>query len=109
MKLEAWMNQIKPVLTRICAIPIEKQRTTVGGLVLPEGSYEAGEMEWGKVFAVGPGTYEGGTLQPVDVEVGEVIRFCRVSKLQEDVFEGHRFFCVDVRDLQYRVVEANNG
>ena len=109
MKMQAWMSRVKPILTRVAAVAIEKQRETKGGILLPDGTYQSGEMECAQVFAVGPGErLPDGSRTGVDVEVGNLIWFCRVSKLQEMTYEGNKYFCVDERDIQVRIVEANN-
>lgn len=108
MKLKPWQTQVRPVRTRIAVEPIESPKQTEGGILLPDGCAE-GIMRTGRVFAVGPGEMaESGQRLAIDVNPGDVVQFAHSAQLQDMVYDGHKFWCVDERDVQFRIVEANN-
>lgn len=71
------MSQIKPQGNRVLVEPI-KAEATKGGILLPESARE--KPKEGKVLAIGPGKrHENGHLEPIGVEVGDVICYSTYS------------------------------
>jgi len=69
---------IRPLQDRIVVRRMEEETTTAGGIVLPGSATE--KPAQGEVLAVGPGKLqENGKVQPVDVEVGDIIVFGKYS------------------------------
>lgn len=67
--------KVRPLGNRVVIkIKNEKERK-VGGIVLPETAKEIPNQ--GEVIAVGPGTYRGDVLVPLDVEVGDNVVYMR--------------------------------
>lgn len=67
------MKKIKPLGNRIL-IQRSKAQTTKGGILLPDSAQE--KPKEGTVIAVGPGKLDDkGTLQPVQLKVGDKILF----------------------------------
>lgn len=99
---EEWMDEIHPVLDRICMVEYKNQRVTQGGIHLPDGMSETGShTKYGTVFAVGPGKRrEDGTLDRPQVEIGQVVNFVHAHQFQELVWRGHKYFVVDENDCQ---------
>jgi len=72
------MSTIKPLGNRVLVKRVEVLETTSGGIMIPtlfqEKSTEA------VVVAVGPGTYlEDGTVQPLEVKVGDKVMLNKYS------------------------------
>ena len=69
---------IRPLQDRVVVRRMEEETTTAGGIVLPGSATE--KPAQGEVLAVGPGKrQENGEVQPVDVEVGDIIVFGKYS------------------------------
>ena len=69
---------IRPLQDRVVVRRMEEETTTAGGIVLPGSAPE--KPAQGEVLAVGPGKrQENGEVQPVDVEVGDIIVFGKYS------------------------------
>ena len=69
---------IRPLQDRVVVRRMEEETTTAGGIVLPGSATE--KPAQGEVLAVGPGKLqENGEVQPVDVEVGDIIVFGKYS------------------------------
>lgn len=70
--------QIKPLSDHIFVEAISEEKTTKGGIFIPESAEEKPVM--GKVIAVGPGkTSDEGKLIPLNVKVGDKILFTKYS------------------------------
>lgn len=82
--------RIRPLNDRIAVRRIEDRR----GLIEIPGE-PRGRRQRGEVVAVGPGRRRpDGTREPMDVQVGDVIRFVRYT---ENIFtlDGEELVCVD--------------
>ena len=72
------MMKIRPLHDRVVVERIEEERTTAGGIVIPDNAAE--KPDQGKVIAVGNGKIlEDGKLRPLDVKVGDRILFGKYS------------------------------
>lgn len=67
---------IRPLHDRVIIERIE-ERTTAGGIIIPETSSE--KPQRGRVTAAGPGKVENGTLQKLEVKVGDEVLFAKYS------------------------------
>jgi len=67
---------IRPLHDRVIIQRLE-ERTTAGGIVIPETAGD--KPQRGKVIAAGPGKYENGTLRKLDVKVGDEVLFGKYS------------------------------
>ena len=69
---------IRPLHDRIIVRRMEEERTTAGGIVIPDNAAE--KPVRGEVVAVGNGkVLENGTVRPVDVKVGDKVLFTKYS------------------------------
>jgi len=69
---------IKPLSDHIFVEALSEEKTTKGGIFIPESTEEKPEM--GKVIAVGPGkTNDEGKIIPLSVKVGDKILFTKYS------------------------------
>jgi chaperonin GroES len=66
--------KIRPLHDRVVVKRLDEQRTSPGGIVLPDSATE--KPVQGKVLAVGKGKIlEDGTIRPLDVKVGDKVLF----------------------------------
>ena len=69
---------IRPLHDRVIVRRMEEERTSPGGIVLPDAAKE--KPVQGEVLAVGNGKLlESGDLRPLDVKVGDKILFGKYS------------------------------
>jgi chaperonin GroES len=65
---------IRPLHDRVIVRRLEEERTTAGGIVIPDTATE--KPTRGKVLAVGKGKVnDKGDVRPLDVKVGDVVLF----------------------------------
>ena len=70
--------KIRPLHDRVIVKRLEEERTSPGGIVIPDSAAE--KPVQGKVLAVGKGKIlEDGTVRPLDVKVGDKILFGKYS------------------------------
>jgi len=62
---------LKPLYDRVVLRPVEEERTTASGIVIPDSASAEKPMK-GEVIAVGSGRWtDSGELRPVAVKVGD--------------------------------------
>ena len=70
--------KIRPLHDRVIVKRLEEERTSPGGIVIPDSAAE--KPVQGKIVAVGKGKIlEDGTVRPLDVKVGDKILFGKYS------------------------------
>lgn len=70
--------QIRPLHDRVIIQRMEEERTTPGGIVIPDTAKE--KPIRGKILAVGNGKImENGQVRPLDVKVGDIVLFGKYS------------------------------
>ena len=70
--------KIRPLHDRILVKRLEEERTSPGGIVIPDTAAE--KPIKGKVIAVGNGKIlESGEIRPIDVKVGDKVLFGKYS------------------------------
>ena len=66
--------KIRPLHDRVIVKRLEEERTSPGGIVIPDSATE--KPVQGKIVAVGKGKIlENGSVRPLDVKVGDKILF----------------------------------
>jgi len=69
-------EKIKPLADRVVVKPIEREKVSKGGIVLPDTAKE--KPQEGKVMAVGDGRLsEDGKRIPMDVKVGDIVIYAK--------------------------------
>jgi chaperonin GroES len=69
---------LRPLGDRLIVEPIEKEKMTASGIVLPETAKE--KPQEGKVLAIGPGQRdEDGKRIPMDVKEGDRVLFAKYA------------------------------
>ena len=69
--------KIRPLHDRVIVKRLEEERTSPGGIVIPDTAAE--KPMQGKIVAVGKGKVVDGKIQPLDVKVGDKILFGKYS------------------------------
>lgn len=70
--------KIRPLQDRVVIKRMEEERTSAGGIVIPDTAAE--KPIRGKVIAVGPGkVLDNGQKRPIDVKVGDIVLFGKYS------------------------------
>lgn len=73
------MTKLRPLNDKVIIKPIEEDKTTKVGIVLPDTA-EKEKPEKGEVIAVGPGKLlENGSRAPMSVKVGDKVIFKKYS------------------------------
>jgi len=69
-------DKLKPLADRVVVKPIEREKVSKGGIVLPDTAKE--KPQEGKVIAVGAGRVsDDGTRIPMDVKVGDIVIYAK--------------------------------
>lgn len=70
--------KIRPLHDRVVIRRMEEERTSAGGIVIPDSATE--KPVRGKIEAIGPGKLlENGQIRPLAVKVGDVVLFGKYS------------------------------
>jgi chaperonin GroES len=76
---------IRPLHDRVVVRRMEEERTSAGGIVIPDSAAE--KPIQGEVLAVGNGKLlESGEIRPLDVKVGDRVLFGKYSGTEVKVF-----------------------
>jgi len=87
---------IKPLADHIFVEPLNEEKTSKGGILIPATAEEKPIM--GKVVAVGPGrTTDEGKLIPLTVKVGDKVLFTKYSPNE-----------IKVEDKEYLVIREDD-
>jgi chaperonin GroES len=94
---------IRPLHDRVIVKRMEEERTTAGGIVIPDSATE--KPIKGEVLAVGNGKIaENGEVRPLDVKVGDQILFGKYSGTEVKV-DGDELLVMREDDIM-AVIEA---
>lgn len=88
----------KPLSNRVILEPLEEDRTTKSGIVLPDTAEKEKPVK-GKVLAVGPGKFnDKGERIPMSVKVGDSVLFKKYGPDEIEV-EGKKYLVGDEDDI----------
>lgn len=88
---------IRPLHDRVVIERLEEERTSAGGIVIPDSAAE--KPMRGKVVAVGIGkTLDNGNVVPVTVKKGDVVIFGKYSGTEVKV-NGHEYVIMREDDI----------
>jgi chaperonin GroES len=89
--------KIRPLHDRLIVKRLEEERTSPGGIVIPDTATE--KPIQGKVIAVGKGKIlEDGHVRPLDVKVGDKILFGKYSGTEVKV-DGEEYLVMREEDV----------
>ena len=88
---------IKPLEDRVLVAPLEAEKTTASGLVIPDTAKE--KPQEGRVVATGPGRIDdNGNRVPLDVSEGDIIIFSKYGGT-EVKYDGQEYLLLNARDI----------
>jgi chaperonin GroES len=88
---------IRPLHDRVIVKRVEEERTSAGGIVLPDSAQE--KPSEGKVIAVGHGKLlDNGEIRPLDVKVGDKVLFGKYAGSEVKV-EGEELIVMREEDI----------
>ncbi len=89
--------KIRPLHDRVIVRRVEEERTSAGGIVIPDSAAE--KPAQGEVIAVGNGKIlENGDVRPLDVKVGDKVLFGKYSGNEVKV-EGEELLVMREEDI----------
>ena len=89
--------KIRPLHDRVIVRRMEEERTTAGGIVIPDSATE--KPSTGEILAVGHGKItESGDLRPLDVKAGDKILFGKYAGTEVKV-EGEELLVMKEEDI----------
>ncbi|HSD73964.1 MAG TPA: co-chaperone GroES [Steroidobacteraceae bacterium] len=89
--------KIRPLHDRVIVKRLEEERTSPGGIVIPDTATE--KPIQGKIIAVGKGKIlEDGHVRPLDVKVGDKILFGKYSGTEVKV-DGEEYLVMREEDV----------
>ena len=88
---------IRPLHDRVIVRRLEEERTTAGGIVIPDSATE--KPAQGEVLAVGKGKIlDNGDVRPLDVKAGDKVLFGKYSGTEVKV-EGEELLVMKEEDI----------
>jgi chaperonin GroES len=91
------MSSVRPLHDRVVIQRLEEERTSPGGIVIPETAAE--KPMKGKVIAVGNGKMlDNGERRPVEVSVGDQVLFGKYSGTEVKI-DGEDFLVMREDDI----------
>lgn len=89
---------IQPLGDRVVIKPLEAEGKTKGGIVLPDTAKE--KPQEGKIVAVGKGkVLDNGTIQPLQVKVGDKVLYAKYSGTEVTTKEGEELLIMREEDI----------
>ncbi len=89
---------IRPLADRVVIKQLEAEQKTKGGILLPEAAKE--KPQEGKVVAVGKGKIlENGTVQALEVKVGDRILYGKYSGTEITAKDGEQYLIMREDDI----------
>ena len=93
----SYQMKIRPLHDRVIVKRLEEERTSPGGIVIPDSAAE--KPVQGKIVAVGKGKIlEDGNVRPLDVKVGDKILFGKYSGTEVKV-DGEELLVMREEDV----------
>ena len=90
--------EIKPLGDRVVVQPLEAEAKSKGGIVLPDTAKE--KPQEGKIVAVGKGkVLENGSLQELEVKVGDKVLYGKYSGNEITTKEGEELLIMREEDI----------
>ena len=89
----------KPLSNHVFLEPLEEEKTTKSGIVLPETAEKEKPIK-GKVLAVGPGKMkdDGTGVRPMSVKIGDIVLFKKYGP-DEVELDGKKYLVGDEDDI----------
>jgi chaperonin GroES len=96
--------KFRPLHDRVVVTRIEAEGKTTGGIIIPDTAKE--KPSQGEIVAVGPGGRdEAGRVIPIDLKVGDRVRFGKWSGTEVKI-DGTELLIMKESDIMGVVIEA---
>lgn len=93
----AGKNKIKPLFDNVLIKPLEAEKKTPSGIILPDSAKEKPQV--GLVMAIGPGsTNEDGKLKPMIVKAGQKVMYKKWGGTEVKV-DNEEWTIVEQKDI----------
>ena len=91
---------LQPFDARVVVKKPQREEQTASGIILPDTVNEQGQTALGEVLAVGPGSrnMNTGEPMPMNIELGDTIIYTKFSATEVQ-HEGEEYFVVMERDI----------
>ncbi len=93
---------LRPLGDRVVIKPTPREEMTKSGIVLPDTAKE--KPQEGEIIAVGPGKFEEGKREPMDVSVGQKVLYAKYAGTEFKV-DSEELLIVSQKDI-LAIVEA---
>ncbi len=92
------MRNIKPLSDHVFIEPLEEEKTTESGIVIPDTAEKERPMR-GKILAIGPGRLdEKGERVPLSVKVGDIVLFRKYGPDEIEI-DGKEYLVGEEKDI----------
>jgi chaperonin GroES len=88
--------KLRPLGDRVVIKPTPREEMTKSGIVLPDTAKE--KPQEGEIIAVGPGKFEDGKREPIDVSVGQKVLYAKYAGTEFKV-EGEDLLILSQKDI----------
>ena len=88
--------KFRPLHDRVVVRRLEADEKTAGGIIIPDTAKE--KPVEGTVVAVGPGRFEDGNRDPLDVAVGDKVIYSKYGGTEVKV-QGDEYLILSARDV----------
>ncbi|HEX8941248.1 MAG TPA: co-chaperone GroES [Candidatus Limnocylindrales bacterium] len=95
-------TKLRPLGDRVVVRPTGREEMTKSGIVLPDTAKE--KPQEGEIIAVGPGKFDEGKREPMDVSVGQKVLYAKYAGTEFKV-EGEELLIISQKDI-LAIVEA---
>ncbi|MCR4261196.1 MAG: co-chaperone GroES [Candidatus Colwellbacteria bacterium] len=90
--------ELKPLGSKVIIEPIEEDKTTESGIVIPETAEKERPIK-GRVLAVGPGKVtDSGERVPISIKEGDTVLFKKYGP-DEVEMDGKKYLVADEEDI----------
>ena len=90
--------ELKPLGSRVIISPVDEEKTTESGIVIPEAAEKERPVK-GQVVAVGPGKVtDSGERVPISVKEGDMVLFKKYGP-DEIELDGKKYLVADEDDI----------
>ncbi len=86
----------RPLHDRVVVRRIEAEEKTKGGIIIPDTAKE--KPQEGEIIAVGPGRFEDGKREPMDVKEGQKVLYAKYAGTEFKV-DGEDLLIVSQKDI----------
>ncbi len=99
-------TKLRPLGDRVVIRPTPREEMTKTGIFLPDTAKE--KPQEGEIIAVGPGRFDDGTREPMDVQEGQKVLYAKYAGTEFKV-DGEEYLIVSQKDILAVVETGDNS